>query len=331
MADQRILRAIARGSAIVRAGVEVVLGRPEETEPLIERSGPLHERSGVEADEGRAPDGRPLDAGVRQHRPEAVPPPAGVHGQQPQHGTPRRPRVRVESTIRQECYGPDELTGDLGHEDLRRCCPSLEIHHVGEVHVATAPTEEVRVHREGVVQQQLHRRHIVWSAVAHHRRAHPALTTVRPAMATDNGGEAQAPHIVIRRVSARLFLESQDHQHDLIKELKLIDLGDRFDLTTVERSRELASLIGGILARFDDVRSTTRRQAQDALARGHAEVDLEVPVVDGMAAALRDWLDLMNRADLLCDGGELLLVPASAEVRALRHRYVEQILAALDA
>lgn len=139
----------------------------------------------------------------------------------------------------------------------------------------------------------------------------------------------QGDRVVVEHVPARVFLESQDHQHDLIKELKLIDLGDRFDLTTVEQSHELAALIGDILTRYDGVRSATRRQAQDALARGEAEVDLEVPIADGMAAALRDWLELMNRADALCDKGELLLVPASPEVRALRLRYVEQILAVL--
>jgi hypothetical protein len=126
-------------------------------------------------------------------------------------------------------------------------------------------------------------------------------------------------------VPVRLFLESQDHQHDLIKELKLLQLGDRFDLTAAEVSHELATLIDSILTRYADVRMVTRQQALAALERGEAHTTLVVPVRPGMAAALGEWLQLLEEADRFCEQGELLTLAARAEVRALRRWYVEEI------
>lgn len=132
-------------------------------------------------------------------------------------------------------------------------------------------------------------------------------------------------------VPVRLFLESQDHQHDLIKELKLVEIGERFDLTARQTSHELAVLIAGILDRYADVRTATRRQALAAMQRGEEQVTLAVPVRPGMAQALRDWLKLLEQADRFCEQGELLTLAARPPVRALRRWYVEQITAQLAA
>ena len=135
--------------------------------------------------------------------------------------------------------------------------------------------------------------------------------------------------VVLPDVPVRLFLESQDHQHDLIRELQLIRLGRRFDVATAEVSGELAELIGEILTRYRDVRSATREQALAALDRGEARVTLEVPVREGMADALRRWLDLLERADRLCTRGELLQLAARPEIRDLRRWYVDRVVAEL--
>lgn len=131
----------------------------------------------------------------------------------------------------------------------------------------------------------------------------------------------------LENVPARLFLESQDHQHDLIRELQLIDTGRRSDIATTEVSHELARLIADILTRYRDVRTATRSQAIAALERGEATVTLEVPVRAGMASALKEWLALLDRADRACAEGELLLVAARPEVRQLRQWYVEELVA----
>ena len=135
--------------------------------------------------------------------------------------------------------------------------------------------------------------------------------------------------VVLPDVPVRLFLESQDHQHDLIRELQLIHLGQRFDVGTDDVSRELAELIAEILSRYRDVRTATRDQALAALDRGDERVTLSVPVREGMAEALQRWLELLEQADRLCREGELLQLAARPEIRGLRHWYVERLVAAL--
>lgn len=132
--------------------------------------------------------------------------------------------------------------------------------------------------------------------------------------------------VSIADVPVRLFLDSQDHQHDLIRELQLIQIGGRLDDATSEMSQRLASLISQVLAVYADVRTSTREQALAALARGEDVVTLQVPIYPGMADALRDWLVLLEEADVLCRHGELLLLATTPEIRQLRRWYVEQLI-----
>ncbi len=137
--------------------------------------------------------------------------------------------------------------------------------------------------------------------------------------------------IRLEGVPVALFLESQDHQHDLIRELQLIEIGGRLDPGTTEVSQRLARLIADILTRYRRVRTATRQQALAALDRGEAYVTLEVPVATGMAEALAEWLRLLEEADEVCHTGELLVLASRPEVRELRRWYVEQLTAALPA
>jgi hypothetical protein len=140
------------------------------------------------------------------------------------------------------------------------------------------------------------------------------------------GGEVRLPDVPVR-----VFLESQDHQHELIRELQLIGIGGSLDEGAVHVSRRLAHLISGVLSDYEAVRSATRDQALAALDRGEHVVTLRVPVFPGIADALRSWLRLLEEADDLCRQGELLLLAPSPEVRRLRRWYVEQVTARLEA
>lgn len=124
------------------------------------------------------------------------------------------------------------------------------------------------------------------------------------------------------------FLESQDHQHDLIRELQLIDLGRAGD-GSGPVSQRIAWLIADILSRYGEVRAATRRQALEAQAARQETVTLEVPVVPGMREALQSWLALLEEADRLSSAGELLLMAAEPEVRELRRWYVAELCKAL--
>lgn len=148
--------------------------------------------------------------------------------------------------------------------------------------------------------------------------------------AGSDAGSDVLTEVRVDAVPARLFLESQDQQQDLIREFVLIELGDRFELTA-EVPQRLARLIADILADYADVRWATRQQALQALENGREELSMAVPVRPGMGAALRRWLDLLEQADRFCEEGALLTLAATPEVRRLRHWYVEELLRLLPA
>lgn len=131
-------------------------------------------------------------------------------------------------------------------------------------------------------------------------------------------------------VPVRLFLESQDHQQELIRELQLVEIAAGYDETTRAASQRLAQLTADILQRYQPVRSATRTQALAALARGDEVTAMDVPVHPGMADALRTWLRLLEEADALCARGDLLLLAPSPEVQELRRWYVRELVARLD-
>lgn len=133
------------------------------------------------------------------------------------------------------------------------------------------------------------------------------------------------PEVELAGVPAELFVNSQNHQHDLLRELSLIDIGDRWQLTDGHLPHRLATMIAEILADYADVRTVTRQQALEALERGEETVTLRVPTRQGIVDALRRWLRLVEQADDFCSQGLLLTLPAPAEVVALRRWYVEAI------
>lgn len=130
-------------------------------------------------------------------------------------------------------------------------------------------------------------------------------------------------------VSVRLFLESQDHQHELIREMQLVGLSESNDGRTDGPSRLAASIVG-LLSTYQPVRDSTREQAVAARDRGQERMTLAVPVQEGMADALRHWLLLLEEADRLCRDGQLLVLATRPEIADFRRWYVEQITAQLD-
>lgn len=131
-------------------------------------------------------------------------------------------------------------------------------------------------------------------------------------------------------VSVRLFLESQDHQHELIREMQLVGLSESNDGRTDGASR-LAAAIVGVLSTYQPVRNSTREQAVAARDRGEETTTLVVPVQEGMADALRHWLQLLEEADRLCRDDQLLVLATRPEIAAFRRWYVEQITGQLEA
>lgn len=138
-------------------------------------------------------------------------------------------------------------------------------------------------------------------------------------------GDGTPCEVNLEGVPAALFIQSQNHQHDLLRECALMDIGNRWRLTDSGLPHKVADMIAEILRDYAEVRSTTRRQALDALAEGHDTVTLSVPVRPGIVEALHRWLELVETADQYCNQGTLLTLAAPPEVRALRRWYVRAI------
>jgi hypothetical protein len=145
-----------------------------------------------------------------------------------------------------------------------------------------------------------------------------------------DGDDAAPASLRLDDVPVRAFLESQDHQEDLVRELQLIRIGER-EHGMAEPPQELARLVSAILQRYSDVRTSTRAQAAAALKRGETACTLDVPVRAGMADALREWLRLLEAADAICEQGDAMLLTASRpDVRELRRWYVRELTQRLE-
>lgn len=84
------------------------------------------------------------------------------------------------------------------------------------------------------------------------------------------------------------------------------------------RSGRLHRLITRSLQPQAEGRALAWAQARQALNGPAARVDIELRVPVSAAAASRRLLELLEEADDLCATGELLTLPATSEVKALR-------------
>ena len=296
--------------------VEVVLRRSYEAQSLVEGPGRGHERGRVEADVRGASRTSAVDARGREQSADPGSSGRGCDREKPQDGASTGPRVRVISGVSQQRDGADHLSGAFCHEDRGRRKERADVGEVFPVATRDGWWELGEVVRIGFQQESRDRVRLVCAHLPDRNGHIGTLVCVET--------------VRLEGVPTRVFLESQDHQHDLIRELQLIDIGGRFDIVDPDVSQRLARVIADILARYGEVRAVTRRQALEALERGETAVTLDVPVRDGMTDALRTWLELLEEADRLALEGELLLVPAREEVRRLRRWYVDEIVSRLQ-
>jgi anti-sigma regulatory factor (Ser/Thr protein kinase) len=125
------------------------------------------------------------------------------------------------------------------------------------------------------------------------------------------------------------YLELAAHNDALFRELELI----AFELEAGGDDRvasPLAELVDQLYRRFRGQRDSYRDVVAAAQARGRRTVDLETTASPAGAAAARSDLELLERADELCRSGVLLTPEPSAEVKALRRWFVEQLVAQLQ-
>jgi len=124
------------------------------------------------------------------------------------------------------------------------------------------------------------------------------------------------------------YLALQAHNDALFRELELISI--ELESGAAGRAASpLAELVDQLYWRFRGQRDRYRDAVATAQARGQRTVDLETAAPAAGAAAARSYLELLERADELCRSGVLLTPEPSAEVKALRRWFVEEMAAQL--
>lgn len=117
-------------------------------------------------------------------------------------------------------------------------------------------------------------------------------------------------------VPAATYVALNLHVDQLLHELQMATAAGTW--TQTADSRRPHRLITRSLHSHTDARASAWAQAQKALTVPDPRVDIDLRVSTAAARASRDLLELLEEADELCSGGELLTRPATSEVKGLQ-------------
>jgi anti-sigma regulatory factor (Ser/Thr protein kinase) len=173
---------------------------------------------------------------------------------------------------------------------------------------------------------------VVWAEVVAGDQPRQETTSrppdLRDAPPASPGGGQGTRTVRFPAVPVDGYLALQAHNDALFRELELISI----ELETGAAGRvapPVAELVDQLYWRFRGQRDSHRDAVATAQARGRRTVDLETTASPSGAAAALGYLELLERADELCRGGVLLTPEPSAEVKALRRWFVEEMVAQL--
>ena len=173
---------------------------------------------------------------------------------------------------------------------------------------------------------------VVWAEVVAGDQPRQETTSrppdLRDAPPASPGGGQGTRTVRFPAVPVDGYLALQAHNDALFRELELISI----ELETGAPGRvapPVAELVDQLYWRFRGPRDSYRDAVAAAQARGQRTVDLETTASPSAAAAALGYLELLERADELCRSGVLLTPEPSAEVKALRRWFVEEMVAQL--
>jgi len=173
---------------------------------------------------------------------------------------------------------------------------------------------------------------VVWAEVVAGDQPRQETTSrppdLRDAPPASPGGGQGTRTVRFPAVPVDGYLALQAHNDALFRELELISI----ELETGAGgpvALPVAELVDQLYWRFRGQRDSHRDAVAAAQARGQPTVDLETTASPSGAAAALGYLELLERADELCRSGVLLTPEPSAEVKALRRWFVEEMVAQL--
>jgi anti-sigma regulatory factor (Ser/Thr protein kinase) len=149
----------------------------------------------------------------------------------------------------------------------------------------------------------------------------PADPTPAPPVIV-NRAAASAPagdrRVSLLDIPTDTFVADQRHQEDLYREFQLLRAGPSPVPAT------LATLTTAVVDRYARAHELGRTEGARAATEGRDRFDFAVWMPPEAAPDGRRWLELLTEADERCEAGELVTLPASPAVRALRAWYVEE-------
>jgi anti-sigma regulatory factor (Ser/Thr protein kinase) len=170
---------------------------------------------------------------------------------------------------------------------------------------------------------------VVWAelrANGDHSVAGPSSPDLRDAPPNPQAAVPGARPIRFPGVPVDGYLELQAHNDALFRELELISIELEGD-DGARIAAPLADLVDQLYRRFRGQRDSYRDVVAAAQARGEATVELESAASAAAVSGARSYLELLEQADQLCRDGLLLTPEPSAQVRALRRWFVDQMAA----
>ena len=170
---------------------------------------------------------------------------------------------------------------------------------------------------------------VVWAEVranGDHPMVAPSSPDLRDAPPNLPAADPGAMRIRFPGVPVDGYLELQAHNDALFRELELISIELEGD-NGARVAAPLADLVDQLYRRFRGQRDSYRDVVAAARAHGEATVELESAASAADVSGARSYLELLEQADQLCRDGLLLTPEPSAQVRALRRWFVDQMAA----
>ena len=126
----------------------------------------------------------------------------------------------------------------------------------------------------------------------------------------------------ILQLPLEIYLEAEQHNDAVIRELDLIERSPRRGPQVPPRLLELATSLRLL---FSAATTSTRAQVDEALRAGRACVDLDVDVPAEGWEVLMEMARHLDEVDRYCREGVLLTLAASPRQRRFRHWYATQV------
>jgi anti-sigma regulatory factor (Ser/Thr protein kinase) len=136
------------------------------------------------------------------------------------------------------------------------------------------------------------------------------------------GGGPGMVHVKILDLPLELYLEAEQHNDAVLRELDLIERSSRRAPQVPARLLELAS---ELRAFFTAATTSTRAQVEEAIRTGQARVNLDIEVPAQGWEILTEMAVQLDEVDQFCRDGALLTLAASPRQRRFRHWYANQM------